>query len=221
MSTAVTSAPSAAVPQPEVTRLTAARGPEGVPAVVLVGASAGGLTVLRGLLAGLPSDLQAAVVAVVHQPSRPQQALAALLAPVCPLPVREAGPVERLVAGQVLLAPPDHHLEVVDGELRRSDGPRCNGVRPSVDVLFASAAAVFRRRVVAVVLSGAMRDGAHGAAVVERAGGQVLVQDPDDACVSGMPRSALAATTHHEVAPAARLPDVLARLVAHVVRQDA
>lgn len=188
------------------------------PAVVLVGASAGGLAVLRDMLADLPADLPAAVVVVVHLPRRPQQRLADLLAPGCSLSVREAGAVEPLVAGQVLLAPPDHHLEVVGDDVRRTDAPRCNGVRPSVDVLFASAAAVLHRRVVAVVLSGAMQDGASGAAVVERAGGQVLVQDPDEALVAGMPRSALAATTHHQVATSAGLGGELSRLVSQVVR---
>lgn len=197
------------------------------PALVLVGASAGGLLVLRRLLADLPADLPAAVLVVVHQPRRPQQRLSDLVAPGCALPVHQAGAVQPLRAGTVLLAPPDRHLEVVhDGpagadEVRQSDAPPCNGVRPSVDVLFASAAAVLRRRVVAVVLSGAMQDGAAGAAAVERAGGLVLVQDPSDALVTGMPRSALAATRRHTVSPTADLGARVSELVADVVMADA
>ncbi|MGJ7451659.1 chemotaxis protein CheB [Aquipuribacter sp. MA13-13] len=192
-----------------------------------MGASAGGLMVLRRLLADLPADLPAAVLAVVHQPRRPQHRLCDIVAPGCSLPVRQAAAVQRLDVGTVLLAPPDRHLEVVHDDLagtdlvRQSDAPPCNGVRPSVDVLFASAAEVLRRRVVAVVLSGAMQDGAAGAAAVEHAGGQVLVQDPDDALVTGMPRSALAATHHHAVASAAGLGARVRELVADVVMADA
>ena len=210
-----------AVPAGTLTPHAAGSRPAPAPALVLVGASAGGLAVLRQLLVDLPADLPAAVVVVVHLPRRPQQRLADLLAPGCRIPVREAGAVERLVPGQVLLAPPDHHLEVVGDEVRRTEAPRRNGVRPSVDVLFSSAAEAAGRRVVAVVLSGAMHDGATGAALVERAGGQVVVQDPDDARVTGMPRSALAATHHHQVAKVGGLGDVVARLVSTVVRGGA
>lgn len=188
---------------------------------MIIGASAGGLVVLRRLLADLPPDLPAAVLAVVHLPRRPQQRLCDIVAPASALPVGEAGRTEPLRAGTVRLAPPDRHLEVVGGDVRQSDAPRRNGVRPSVDVLFTSAAEGFRRRVVAVVLSGAMQDGAEGAAAVERAGGQVLVQDPDDAMLTGMPRSALAATDRHSVAAASGLGGVVAALVSDVVRHGA
>ncbi len=190
---------------------------QAVPALVLVGASAGGLSVLRRLLEGLPADLPAAVLAVVHLPRHPQQDLAVLVGTGCRMAVRDAGPREAIRAGQVLLAPPDRHLEVVGDTVVLTAAPLRNGVRPSVDVLFASAAASFGPRVVAVVLSGAMRDGAAGAAEVERAGGLVLVQDPDDAVVTGMPRSALDATGRHSVATAASLAQVLAGLVDDVV----
>jgi two-component system, chemotaxis family, protein-glutamate methylesterase/glutaminase len=184
-----------------------------VPALVVVGASAGGLAVLRRLLGDLPRDLPAAVLAVVHLPRRPQRPLADLVGAECPLPVHEAASGEPLRVGTVLVAPPDRHLELVDGTARLSETPPLNGVRPSVDVLFTSAAKEFPRRVVAVVLSGAMHDGAAGSASVERAGGRVLVQDPDDALVTGMPVSALAATGRHDVAPGAGLGPVVRRLV--------
>lgn len=192
-----------------------------VPALVVVGASAGGLAVLRRLLADLPDDLPAPVLAVVHLPRQPLQPLARLVADGCPLAVREAEQADALHVGSVLVAPPDRHLELLRGGVHLSDAPPRNGVRPSVDVLFTSAAREFRRRVVAVVLSGAMRDGAAGAATVERAGGRVLVQDPDDARVSGMPASALAATHAHDVAPASGLADEVERLVRDVVRAGA
>ncbi len=190
---------------------------DGRPALVLVGASAGGLAVLRRLLSDLPAGLPAAVVAVVHLPSAPVRPLVDLLRGSCLLPVAELVGPRRLRAGEVLVAPPDHHLEVVGRELRASDGPLRNGVRPSLDVLFGSGARAFGPRVVAVVLSGGMRDGAEGAAQVERAGGRVLVQDPVEAMVRGMPDSALRATAVHDVVPAAHLGQHVARLAHEVL----
>lgn len=189
-----------------------------LPALVLVGASAGGLPVLRRLLADLPTGLPVAVVAVLHLPSRPRLPLVDLLGPASPWPVREVTRPHRPVAGEVLVAPPDRHLVLRDRVVEVSDLPPEHGCRPSVDVLFSSAAGAAARGVVAVVLSGAMRDGAAGAACVERAGGRVLVQDPVDATVAGMPSSALAATTVHLVAPAAGLGAALRDVVRDMAR---
>ncbi len=185
--------------------------------VVIVGGSAGGLAVLRRLLSDLPADLPAAVLAVVHLPSDPAHPLLDLVRGSCALPVGQVDGPRRLRQGEVLVAPPDCHLEVVGEQVRLSPAPRCNGVRPSVDVLFDSAALALGPRVVAVVLSGAMRDGAVGAAHVERAGGRVLVQDPGDAAVSGMPASAVAATQHHDVVPGRDLGVEVTRLVRDVL----
>lgn len=188
------------------------------PALVMIGASAGGLSVLRQLLADLPADLPAVVVAVVHLPSRPRHALAQLVSERSLLPVHEVVGRTLLRSGQVLVAPPDRHLRVVGDVLLLSDDPPCHGMRPSVDVLFSSAAQTSGRRVVAVVLSGAMRDGASGAAQVERAGGRVVVQDPADALVTGMPASTVAATRHHDVVPAAELAATVTRIVGDLRR---
>lgn len=187
-------------------------------AVVVIGASAGGLAVVRRLLRELPARLPATMLVVVHQPRRPQQPLVALLSDGCALPVRQARGEEDLRSGEVLLAPPDQHLRLCSVAAHLDDGPLRNGVRPSVDELFDSAAEVFSDRVVAVVLSGSMRDGATGAAHVERAGGRVLVQDPSDAQVTGMPVSAIHATQEPAVASSDGLANALTRLVVDVVR---
>lgn len=187
------------------------------PALVLVGASAGGLAVLRRLLSDLPADLPAAVVVVVHLPSRPFRPLVDLVRGSSPLRLLEVGEAHGLRAGEVLVAPPDRHLRVVGAEVRACDEPLRNGVRPSVDVLFDSAADALGPRVVAVVLSGALRDGADGAAHVERAGGRVLVQDPREAAVTGMPTSAVAATRSHAVVPVHALGAEVARAVHEVL----
>ncbi|MFG2001298.1 chemotaxis protein CheB [Spirillospora sp. NPDC048911] len=178
--------------------------------VVVMAASAGGIEALRAVVAGLPAGLPAAVLAVLHLPPSGGRALPGILARAGALPAAPAGDVEELRPGRIYLAPPDHHLLVDGGTARVSRGPREHGHRPSADALFQSAALTAGPHVVAVVLSGALRDGAAGCAAVERRGGVVAVQDPAECAYDGMPRAALAAT---EGAVALRAADLAAFIV--------
>lgn len=162
--------------------------------IIAVAASAGGVFALRRLLGALPGDLPASVVIVTHLPASGNSMLASVLARAGSLPAEFAKDGEVLKAGQVYVAPANRHLFVVDGTLRLSAGPRQNGLRPAADPLFFSAALAGGPRVIGVVLSGTLDDGAAGAAVIERHGGIVAVQDPAEADYDGMPRAALAAT---------------------------
>jgi two-component system chemotaxis response regulator CheB len=121
------------------------------------------------------------------------------------------GDREVLEQGRIYIAPPGQHLFARDGLALLSPSPRVNRHRPAVDVMFASAAEWVASRTIAVVLSGALDDGAVGAALVAQAGGQVLVQDPAEAEFDSMPRSALAA------APGARA--IPLRQLAHQIRE--
>ncbi|WP_432922846.1 chemotaxis protein CheB [Microbispora sp. CA-135349] len=163
--------------------------------VVVVAASAGGIEALRTLLGNLPADLRASVFVVLHISPRAGSALPGILDRAGPLKSAAAQDGEPLRHGRVYVAPPDLHL-LLDGEsVRLSGGPRHNGHRPAADPLFLSAAAFAGPRVLAVILSGTLDDGARGCAEVERRGGLVAVQDPEESPFDGMPRAAIAATT--------------------------
>ena len=181
--------------------------------MVVVGASAGGVEALRDLVAGLPADLPAAVLVVLHMPSGAHSALAPVLDRLSTLPVRAAREGARLEAGTVTVAVPDRHLLLTEGDrITLSIGPRENGHRPSVDVLFRSAAQVAGPRVIGVVLSGALDDGASGMVAVASRGGIPVVQDPTDALYDSMPRSACDAVGSAHVLPAVEIGQLLDRL---------
>jgi two-component system chemotaxis response regulator CheB len=182
----------------------------GVPLLVL-GASAGGVEALIDLLGGLPAGLPAAVLVTVHTGERSR--LPAILARAGCLPAEHARDGAPLRAGRIVVAPPDRHLLVVDDAVALSAAPKVNRHRPAVDAMFTSAARARGPRVVAAVLSGALDDGAVGAALVERAGGRVAVQDPAEALFDSMPLSVLAAVPDARAAPAKRLGPLLATMV--------
>jgi two-component system, chemotaxis family, protein-glutamate methylesterase/glutaminase len=181
--------------------------------LVVVGASAGGVEALRALVAGLPPDLAAAVVVVLHIPRGTPSALPGILDRAGPLPAVAAQQAAPLRAGVVYVAPTDHHVLVVDGHLQLSTGPTENGHRPAIDPLFRSAALSHGSGTVGVVLSGTRDDGTAGLAAIVARGGTAVVQDPDDALHGAMPANALSQVPGAHVHPAAKIGPVLAELV--------
>ena len=180
--------------------------------VIGVAASAGGLEALQRLVAALPADLDAALCVVLHIPPTGRSLLAPILDRGSALPAAVAEDGAPLQGGMIYVAPPDHHLLVRRWVIELSRGPKENGVRPAADPMFRSLAGSWGDRAVAVVLSGALDDGAAGTVAIAQAGGQVLVQDPADAVVAGMPSSALAVTTPDEVLPIDALGGALVRV---------
>jgi two-component system, chemotaxis family, protein-glutamate methylesterase/glutaminase len=181
--------------------------------LVVIGASAGGVDTLKRVAAGLPPDLPATVCIVLHIAPNSPSALAGILARSGPLSCRQAAGGERLCPGEILVAPPDRHLEIEDDHTRLTVGPRENGHRPAVDTLFRSAARAREGRVIGVVLSGSRDDGAAGLARIKAAGGATIVQDPDEALYSGMPASALANVSVDAVVPSQQIAGTIAWMV--------
>ncbi|MEV5712563.1 chemotaxis protein CheB [Amycolatopsis mediterranei] len=181
--------------------------------LVVAGASAGGVEALRTMVAGLPADFPAAVVVTMHLGAGTHSALARILDRVGPLPATTACHGAPIEPGTVQVAPPDRHLLTEDGRLILTRGPTENGHRPAVNATFRSAALTRGPRVIGVILSGALDDGAAGLRAIVDRGGLAVVQDPADALYSGMPENALAVVDTEHVAPAAEIGAVLDKLV--------
>ncbi|HFK2920339.1 TPA: chemotaxis protein CheB [Stenotrophomonas maltophilia] len=162
------------------------------PALLVIGASAGGVAALQSVLGALPATFPAPVLAVLHLPRDRSSRIAEVLAPYCALPVREAEDKQPLQPGTVTFAPPDYHLLVEDAAsvALSVDAPVLYS-RPAIDPLFESAAAVFGPQVLALLLTGASSDGSEGVAAVRAAGGHAWLQCPEEAEASMMPASAL------------------------------
>lgn len=178
--------------------------------IVVVGASAGGIEALSGIVAGLPPNFQASVFVVVHVPVDATSALPRILSRRGELPAKHAKEGEAFRKGQIYVAPPNCHMMLESTQIRVVRGPREHGVRPAVDPLFRSAGMSLRSRVVAVVLSGNLDDGTSGLEIIKANGGMCLAQNPDEALYNGMIQSAIDSGCVDEVVPVA---SIAARLV--------
>jgi two-component system chemotaxis response regulator CheB len=178
-----------------------------------MGASAGGVETLRKVVQDLPGDLSATICIVLHLAPGSPSALAAILRRASALPCRTAIDGEELRVGEILVGPPDRHFAITDGHVSLTVDPRENGHRPSVDVLFRSAAAAQDGHVVGVVLSGTRDDGTAGLAVIKARGGGAIVQDPADALYPGMPANAIAHVPVDVVVPSNRVAAAIVRMV--------
>jgi len=167
--------------------------------LIAIGGSAGGIDVICEILTGLRKTFEIPIVIVIHVPSGPNSQLVKLLGTKSRLPVVEVDDKEPIRKGNIYLAPPDYHLLIEDARtLTLSNDVPVNYSRPSIDVLFESAADVFGSQSIGVILTGANRDGAQGLAKIITRGGIGLVQEPNEAYCRAMPEAAIS------VSPSAR-----------------
>lgn len=162
--------------------------------IIVVGASIGGLKALQSLLSSLPEDFPVPIVIVQHRGNDAESGLCDFLRRSSLLPVSEPDDKEKIIPGHAYLAPRDYHLLLSDGSFALSTDPPVGFARPSVDVLFESAADAYKERAIGIILTGSNRDGARGLAAIKLRGGLTVVEDPARATCREMPDSAIAAT---------------------------
>ena len=185
-------------------------------AVVVIGASLGGVEALQQLAAGLRRDIRACFLVVQHT-GRVTSYMPEILSRSGPLPAVHAAQGGSIRPGRIYLAPPDHHLIVGGGRTRLTRGPRENWARPAIDPLFRSAARAYGRCVIGVILTGMLNDGTAGLRAVRAAGGIAVIQDPVDAFCPDMPWSALRHAGADYRLPLAKIPQLLGELADELV----
>ncbi len=159
--------------------------------VILMGASAGGISAIGKVLSELPPNLSAAIAVTLHRSPTHSSTLAHILSRHSKLQVAEARHGELFAAGRVYLAPPDFHLVFGSGLILLNHGPRENHSRPSINMMFRSGARNYGPRVVGVILTGNLSDGVAGLIDIKRHGGLSLAQEPSEALAPSMPLHAL------------------------------
>ncbi|HKV92957.1 MAG TPA: chemotaxis protein CheB [Candidatus Angelobacter sp.] len=181
--------------------------------IIVIGCSVGGVEALQRLVAGLPKNFPAALFVVLHLAPQSTSVLPDILKRAGNLPATHPRDGEPVRMGRIYVAPPDHHLLIEDGKVRIPRGPKENRHRPAIDPLFRSAARWYGRRVIGIVLTGSLDDGTAGLLSIKRRGGTAVVQDPEDAFCSDMPRSAMETMAVDFVEPVDRIPELLKELV--------
>lgn len=188
--------------------------------LILLGASVGGLHELKAIAAGLPGDLDAAVLIVQHVEPTFATRLPEILGEVSELPASLATDGQPIETGAIYVAPADCHLVVTDSRLELQRGPRENYSRPAIDALFRTAAQNYGPRVTAVVLSGTLGDGTVGLMVVKAHGGTTVVLDPKYAQYSEMPELAIARAPIDHVLPVSGIIELLAQRTSSSEQSD-
>jgi len=180
--------------------------------IIVMGASAGGLSAFNRIIKQLPERLNAAVFIVWHLSPYSTSLLPEILNRAGKLKAKHPDDGEPIEMGKIYIAPPDYHLLVESGRIRLTKGPKENRFRPAIDPLFRSAAYAYGSRVVGVVLTGALDDGTAGLWAIKDRGGIAVVQDPAEAEQSSMPASALANVQVDHCVPVSEIPPLLVTL---------
>lgn len=196
--------------------------------IIVVGASAGGVEALEQLIRHLPTNLPAAIFVVLHIPAHSTSVLPSILNRCIQRQHKNKSLLKavhpqdgaEIQHNHIYVAPPDYHLLVKNGYIHLARGPRENSHRPAVDPLFRTAARVYGKRVVGVVLSGTLDDGTAGLAAIKQQGGIAIAQDPQQALYSGMPRSAIENVAVDHILPVAKIAAILVELANQPIDTD-
>jgi len=180
---------------------------------ILIGGSAGGFKALKQILPAFVSDRMPGVIIAMHRTWDSDDYLETALDAICPLKVRQVDPGAAIDPGAVFVAPPNYHLLIEDDRtFALSIEHPVNYARPSIDVLFESAAEVFEKRMVGVILTGANNDGSKGLERVKHCGGMTVVQDPTTAETPSMPSSAIRFVDPDHILPLHQIGPFLGQL---------
>jgi two-component system chemotaxis response regulator CheB len=187
--------------------------------IVVIDASTGGIEALRILASGLPENFAGTLFVVIHTSADSPGFLASILGRAGVLPATCVTGREPIEAGRIYVPSPDHHLLLERGSVCVTRGPKENRFRPAVDPLFRSAAQAYGRRVIGIVLTGGLDDGAAGLLAVKQLGGTAIVQDPAEALFPSMPRSAMERVEVDYCVPISEMASLLVRLTNEEVEE--
>ncbi len=190
--------------------------------VILIGSSTGGPGALRDIVPALPSSFPSPILIVQHMPAGFTHSLSERLNSVSPLLIKEAEPGDKLLVGQVLIAPGGFHMTIDENEqIALDQKPPVHGVRPAVDVTLTSLVQRFHKNVIAVILTGMGSDGTHGATLLRSDGGYVIAEHESTCVVWGMPRSVFEAGAASAVLPRLQIAAALEEMVQKSMLQGA
>ncbi len=181
--------------------------------IIVIGASAGGVTALKALVSSLPEDFKGSVFIVLHIPAYSESRLPWILEKAGPLQAVHPQDGDIIQQGKIYIGINDHHLILEQDKVRVKRGPKENRFRPSIDALFRSAAYVYGSRVIGIILSGLLNDGISGLWTIQQHGGTVVIQDPSDAEQPQLPENTLEYVEADYTVAAADMGPLIAGLV--------
>jgi two-component system, chemotaxis family, protein-glutamate methylesterase/glutaminase len=180
--------------------------------IIVMGASLGGMSALKVVLGALPKDFQLPIAVVMHRGPDQGGGLVKALQECSGLIVLEVEDKQFILPGHLFVAPAGYHLLIEEDHFALSTEPPVSYARPSIDVLFESAADYYGDQAVGVILTGANQDGAQGIAAIKREGGLTVVQDPVTAEAPTMPKGAISASMVDIILPLSEIGPFLASL---------
>src|SRR5262245_12586971 len=213
--------PAHSAPFVSMRSIGAARGHMATRNIIVIGGSSGGLEAIRAILSGLSGGFPASIFVVLHSGAESPGVLDRIFSRATTLPARYAIDREPIRPGHIYIGPADRHLLVKRDHVRVTRGPRENRFRPAVDPLFRTAATAHGPRVIGIVVSGGLDDGAIGVRFIKNRGGIAIVQDPHEAPVSEMPQAAIAHVNVDYILPAGEIAGVLRRLTSETIQVTA